>query len=379
MFKDEFTIQTYIDMQYFDTHVDEDAYDDLAIHIFELNESRRTLGLADLPDRKQLLEQYKARIEEVQSAHQNYLDRLEGIKNTVNFQIQDLVYREREIHRLAEEERQRAQEREARRQRQQQRQQRQQNARAAAHAAFLESVAAPETPPEREPTGLTLDLFTHQMRVQNEHQCEILQRIRTVGNEARDLFLSAYEPATRFDPRHAEGFFTVLGSMRNGNRDTYKVTWYKAHAEKSFWCTCPDQRFNGGRKNIYCKHISFLVCRVARILDATFFQTKRFTPQLHELFRSRLQETTVFQRQPVPTTAPYTTVVPTSSAAFRSGGKHIEPDDNCPICYDAFSETPTLNCPACKNNMHQECMEVWLERNHTCVFCRSGVWADYRH
>lgn len=224
-----------------------------------------------------------------------------------------------------------------------------------------------------------LELF----RLENKNQYEILWRIRPYQNhrwgeprDAREIFLSSYTPNTSTDRSKAniEGEFSVLGTLRKGERESYKVTWYKqgCSGRGSFWCSCPDQKFNGSKKNIYCKHISFLLCRVANLFDPEIFRTKQLSAVIHEAFKQKVTNATVLRR-----VEPPVHIQPAASLSFCTGCKPVEEGDCCPICYDDLADTQLLSCPGCKNNVHKDCMEVWLERNSTCVYCRSPVWASY--
>ena len=67
-----------------------------------------------------------------------------------------------------------------------------------------------------------------------------------------------------------------------------------------------------------------------------------------------------------------------TTEAFKQFIKII--GDDCPICFNDLTENDKpnlLSCPCCKNYLHTECIEVWLEKNKTCVFCRSNCWEHY--
>jgi hypothetical protein len=58
---------------------------------------------------------------------------------------------------------------------------------------------------------------------------------------------------------------------------------------------------------------------------------------------------------------------------FQKTRREIEGE--CVICHeelDAFKQTVTY-CKACGNNLHQDCMKQWVEKNNTCPTCR-GNW-----
>jgi hypothetical protein len=223
-------------------------------------------------------------------------------------------------------------------------------------------------------------------RIDNVHQRDTLQRL-TYRSEARQIFLSAF---TAGDERgDVEGTFTVLGTRnRQGQRETYQVKWFKQSSAQtasrgSFWCNCPDHKFNSTKKHIVCKHICFLICRVARFMDPVFFETHRLTPEQQGLFQRIVRENTIFSS---PTTErPAFLIPPTDNSAaveqrratFFECRKPITAEDSCPICCDGMEANACVSCPTCSNNIHRECMEVWLERKSTCVYCRSHVWSQW--
>lgn len=228
-------------------------------------------------------------------------------------------------------------------------------------------------------------------RVENEAQKQALSKL-LLRNEANQIYLASFEAnaLTRGRGSDVEGTFTVLGTIRNGTRDSYTVKWYRwtpiGHA---FWCNCPDHKFNSARKNMVCKHICFLVTKVGRILDPVFFENHRFSEAQHAQFREAVGNAAIFadgarerDRLATPT---LTTSVPSRSmvsrdarrAQFMEGRRPVGAEDSCPICYDEMGGGECLNCPTCSNNVHRDCMEVWLERHNTCVYCRSDVWSAW--
>ena len=57
---------------------------------------------------------------------------------------------------------------------------------------------------------------------------------------------------------------------------------------------------------------------------------------------------------------------------MESFKQYIKPfDDCCPICFNDFdikNKINILSCPNCKNYVHIECAEIWLEKRKT-VYC----------
>ncbi len=228
-------------------------------------------------------------------------------------------------------------------------------------------------------------------RVENEAQKQALGKL-LLRNEANQMYLSSYEANTVLRGRgsEVEGTFEVLGTIRNGTRESYSVKWYKWSIGKpSFWCNCPDHKFNSARKNMVCKHICFLITKVGRIMDPAFFgeHSHMFTREQQELFRQAVGNAAIFadgareRERLAARQSSFPTPASSSSsssmdrrAQFMETRRPVGAEDACPICYDEMGDTACLNCPTCSNNVHRACMEVWLERNRTCVFCRSDVW-----
>jgi hypothetical protein len=222
--------------------------------------------------------------------------------------------------------------------------------------------------------------------VDNEAQKQALGKL-LLRNEANQIYLASYEAnaVTRGRGSDIEGTFTVLGTIRNGSRDSYTVKWYRwTPTGHAFWCNCPDHKFNSARKNMVCKHICFLVTKVGRILDPIFFQNHRFSEEQQTTFRQVVGNAAIFADglAALPTIASTASVHVGSSrearrTQFMEMRRPVVAEDSCPICYDEMGNGACLNCPTCSNNVHRECMEVWLERNKTCVFCRSDVWCAW--
>ena len=209
----------------------------------------------------------------------------------------------------------------------------------------------------------------------NEAQVKSLEKLLHT-NECDHVYLEQYETNTLTDKKHIniQGTFSLLGAMNaKGTRDNHNVKMYK---DRTFWCSCPDHKFNSVKKKMYCKHICFIVCKVGKILDPSFFETKILTPEQFDSLIAKAQDTTklicdtTICRPPAEITSSY----------FKGTTKEITDDDVCPICFDALqspsssNNNPLLSCPSCKNYVHKECMSVWLERKDTCVYCRSDVW-----
>jgi len=220
--------------------------------------------------------------------------------------------------------------------------------------------------------------------VPNEYQVDILRRVQR-RNEADQMYLCDYTNASDTDrvKKGLQGTFEVLGAIRKGTRESYKVQMYTAKTainkkHGSFWCSCADMKFNASKKGTVCKHVCLIVCKVAGILDPNFFKTKRLSDDQFQRFvdaiRSVDGNVASLHQQ----------TRPEISSAFDANVDRLDDEEMCPICYDNLDVNNKTKrivaCPDCHNNVHEICMRIWCERKGTrptCIMCRSDVWKDW--
>jgi hypothetical protein len=229
--------------------------------------------------------------------------------------------------------------------------------------------------------GPYTNLYDLCLAVKNVHQKEALSKLDSAlyGTE---IYLSSYEKNTSQDKKKqgTEGTFTILGTLKKGGvREEYEVKMYKPNADPkgTFWCSCPDHKFNSAKKDMVCKHICFLVCRVGKFMDVNFFNTKKLSPEQFESLQSKMENIQTVLKDPS-ISRPKTSI---TADLFHSCTKPLDPNDICPICYDDMfdaAKQDVLSCPTCLNYVHKSCMSVWLERKDSCVYCRCDCWKLYR-
>ena len=149
----------------------------------------------------------------------------------------------------------------------------------------------------------------------------------------------------------------ILGDIKNNIRQRYTILFNKIKG--NFICNCKDFQFRAHKKNIVCKHISFIVCKVCKVLDHNYFKTKKMSDD----------------------NIKYITEYITNKESWTINKEFLinkyDKNDICGICCDTFNNTNVINCPECKNYVHKECIEIWLIRNKTCVYCRSNIFSNY--
>jgi hypothetical protein len=172
------------------------------------------------------------------------------------------------------------------------------------------------------------------------------------------------------------GKFTVLGTydFKKGSRNQYEIKLYKPNTEKgSFYCTCPDHKFNSSKRGTVCKHITFLVCQVAKVMTRHFFETKFLTEkQTNDLIAKVSKGSDIWKDKLI-----CREVKTLNLASFHDNRKAKDEEDVCPICYDAYGDLELLSCPKCTNYVHEECMQVWMEKRKKCVYCSDTIWEYY--
>ena len=193
------------------------------------------------------------------------------------------------------------------------------------------------------------------------HQREVLKKL-LCRSEDSQIYLCGYEDS---DKKNARGVAKIAGAYNASKkkREYYQVTFYKSNSKSSFWCDCPYQKFKSGKENTVCKHICFLVCKVLARNSSSFFESKKLDEDSMLALIEKVKCSRWIAAKP-------------SYNGFDASAKPI--DDVCPICYDDMEPISVASCPDCYNHVHKDCIAVWLEKQVTCVYCRSDVWKAYR-
>jgi hypothetical protein len=202
----------------------------------------------------------------------------------------------------------------------------------------------------------------------NPTQKEIVTKLQT-RNEYSQIYLSEFRLVNE---KNAIASLELLGSYNytKRTRELYNMKIYNS-GKCTFWCSCPFQKFQSSKTNSVCKHICFLVCKVGRIYDASFFETKILNTTSLDSLIAKLQSNDIWKDTTL--TRTFKTI---SKSDFTNSTK--PKDDLCPICYEDLDISSNIvNCPTCENHVHDACVQVWLEKNQTCVYCRSDIWQFY--
>ena len=214
--------------------------------------------------------------------------------------------------------------------------------------------------------------------INNDYQKDILFRITNDREYAR-IYLRNFVRSQDNKKPNLLGTINLLGTYNKSKdkREVYEIKVYNQHQQGgTFWCSCADHKFNSAKKNTVCKHICFVVCKIMRILQTYFFETKTLSSEHLNLLLEKFQENAELWKD--------TNVVRLTNTlkydTFKTFTKVI--DDTCSICFDQMTEVdkPLLvSCPSCKNCFHEECMYIWLENYDRCTICFNNVWKNFYH
>lgn len=219
-------------------------------------------------------------------------------------------------------------------------------------------------------------------KINNEHQIAILERIKTNFEDSK-IYLNNYQPNTDTSAKLRDliGTVFVFGTFneKKQSREQYEIKIYNilegSKQKNMFWCSCADHKFNSTKKNIMCKHICFLICKIGKFLKPEIFQTKKLSQDDLAILLTKLESTGDIWKDLNLTKISNTINID----FFKQFTKEV--NDCCPICFDDLNEDnkPELvSCPTCKNYIHSDCISVWLEQKTNCVLCKSDIWKHYK-
>jgi hypothetical protein len=209
----------------------------------------------------------------------------------------------------------------------------------------------------------------------NPNQKDIFSKILSDSEYAK-IYLSNYDANT--DPKKSDihGTITVLGTYnsKKQEREVYSIKIYKQSDKGTFWCSCPDHKFNSAKKNTVCKHICFIVCKILKYLNVDFFTDKKLSEEQINTLIKKLTSADLAEIDK----SLINKITRITKELFMNFTKQIDDGDDCPICFESINEKHKLACPACHNYIHEECMLVCLEKRDSCIYCMNDIWKNYK-
>lgn len=144
-------------------------------------------------------------------------------------------------------------------------------------------------------------------------------------------------------------------------------------------CNCPDSSSYAKKYNVICKHCCFVLFKVLKVCNNTndqFYKTYKFTNN-DMVNISKTFDTITYNNIDIVDNKlleRYKLINNNIKSIFDITTSNN--NEECPICYDLMNDN-LLKCPNCKNYIHKQCMEKWLELKNNCVYCRSDIWNKY--
>lgn len=179
--------------------------------------------------------------------------------------------------------------------------------------------------------------------------------------------------------------FHISGSTKN----IYTVKLSHEHTD----CDCPDNRSWAKKFKVVCKHTCFVLFKVVKLFkvnDSTvltseqnptnYFNTLKLSIDEYNYIKNfldkKLISSDVVNQSLLDKFKQLSTCKNDPKELFKHSKKLLEPEDDCPICYDSLGNDTNLllSCPDCQNYVHTVCVEKWLQYNKSCVYCRSETW-----
>jgi hypothetical protein len=172
-----------------------------------------------------------------------------------------------------------------------------------------------------------------------------------------------------------ETIFTIRGAILKITGSTLNIYTIKL-IDLNIYCDCPDSF-----RNIFCKHICFVIYIIGKINNEELFTTKFLTPKERNTILSRLENNCSLDPDIVSEyfINKYKNRIEKSKEETLIELNIRNLNDDCPICYIILDNKDNIySCQTCNNGVHKECMNMWLKHKKTCIFCRSIVLEDIK-
>ena len=211
--------------------------------------------------------------------------------------------------------------------------------------------------------------------MENQDQIKRLEKILPDNQDFAKVYLQGYTPNTDAKKPNLLGTIKILGqyNFKKQERESYEIKVMQ-NEPSTFWCSCIDHKLNSAKKHTVCKHIAFVVCKVIKVLELYFFDSKILSPEHLQLLLGKFSnKSEMWKNKDLVRDIKQLTL-----NTFKDFPIPI--DDVCTFCYDEMTNADIGNsvcCPACKHCYHSECMDIWLENYLRCSVCSSEIWKHY--
>lgn len=214
------------------------------------------------------------------------------------------------------------------------------------------------------------------LSITNFEQVKRIQKILPDNQDYAKVYLQGYTENTDKKKNTLLGTIRILGqyNFQKKERESYQIKVFQ-NEPHTFWCSCIDHKLNSSKKNTVCKHIAFIVCKVMKLFELEFFETKKLSDiHLQELLNRFSDKSDLWKNKSL--------VRDLKQINFNTFKMFPIPiDDTCTFCYDELTDADINNsvcCPTCRHSYHSECMDIWLENYLRCSVCSSDIWKHYK-
>lgn len=211
--------------------------------------------------------------------------------------------------------------------------------------------------------------------MENQDQIKRLEKILPDNQDYAKVYLQGYTPNLDAKKPNLLGIIKILGqyNFKKQEREAYEIKVMQ-NEPSTFWCSCIDHKLNSAKKNTVCKHIAFVVCKVIKVLELYFFESKVLSPTHLQLLLAKFSDKSDMWKNK--------NLVRDIKQLTMDTFKNfpVPVDDVCTFCYDAMTDVDKplgVCCPTCSHCYHSECMDIWLENYLRCSVCSSDVWKHY--
>ena len=138
-------------------------------------------------------------------------------------------------------------------------------------------------------------------------------------------------------------------------------------------CDCPDI-YECNKYNLYCKHICFVICMIGKLYIEEIFINKKIKQEhkitiIFKLFNNIFYDPNIFSDM---LSEKYSILKFKLLTEQNNIIEARNKDEDCSICYNKL-DVNIYTCITCSNAIHNSCLEIWLKKNNTCIFCRNII------
>lgn len=133
-------------------------------------------------------------------------------------------------------------------------------------------------------------------------------------------------------------------------------------------CNCPDAK----KRQYLCKHICFVICKICKIQDEVIFQTCEISDEQLIVIQNKLANIWFNKDIVDDVLCDLYGKLSTKTSSKDDDDTELGYDD-CAFCFNEITKDDQFKCTTCKKYVHQSCLQRWLERNSSCIFCRSKI------